>query len=841
MDLGVEEKTVVHRLKSPVRDVDFDMPVPSGEKQQPGNSQDMDVEGNNEAEDAAAATSDFSQAEDTEQEEDYENSEDEEDDAEQDESDNGESTEDEGGEEDDYSEDQMAQKSIQKSKQSRSVSGNNKKKRKVESDNDSEGNEGDESAMQDIKPNGNGKVSKSSSQKQDKKVNQNNKVSKSNKKLKTQSDAEESTQSPSKKRKQKDEDQQEVYKWWEEQDHDNEIKWTTLEHKGPQFPPDYVPHGVLMRYDGQPVKLSPPSEEIAGFFAQLLGTQYVENETFCKNFFTDFLECLKENDPKCPIMEFELCDFTPMKEHFDRLKEEKKLMTKEQKNEIKLQKKAIDDEYGFAFLDGRKEKVGNFRIEPPGLFRGRGEHPKTGMVKKRVMPEQITINIGKDAKVPDPPAGHQWGAIVHDNTVAWLANWTENITGGIKYVRFSDQSSLKGISDFKKFEKARQLKDRIDEIRKEYTEQLRDKLMVTRQRATVIWLIDKLALRAGNEKGEDEADTVGCCSLRFEHIALEEDEEMIPDPERPGEMKKHVKKMVVFDFLGKDSVRYYNRVEVDPIIWKNLKIFKRPPKREGDPIFDRLSTSLVNAHLSKLMPGLTAKVFRTYNASHTFQIELEDTPEDATVAEKILAYNRANRQVAILCNHQRAVSKNHSTQMEKLREKLLMLKYQRLNCKQQMIEMNAKLKKSRPELTEPESDLDEETYARKEKEAAELEQQKLEKKYESLCEKAKAAGEDPPAKEDVMSSASQKKDPTMDRLEKQYKSLSNKILTLKSQLIDRDENKTTALGTSKINYIDPRITAAWAKKHDVPIEKMFTKTLRQKFTWAMDVDADWEF
>lgn len=38
-----------------------------------------------------------------------------------------------------------------------------------------------------------------------------------------------------------------------------------------------------------------------------------------------------------------------------------------------------------------------------------------------------------------------------------------------------------------------------------------------------------------------------------------------------------------------------------------------------------------------------------------------------------------------------------------------------------MIEMNAKLKKSRPELTEPESDLDEETYARKEKEAAELE------------------------------------------------------------------------------------------------------------------------
>lgn len=32
------------------------------------------------------------------------------------------------------------------------------------------------------------------------------------------------------------------------------------------------------------------------------------------------------------------------------------------------------------------------------------------------------------------------------------------------------------------------------------------------------YLIDKLALRVGNEKGEEEADTVGCCSLRVENI-----------------------------------------------------------------------------------------------------------------------------------------------------------------------------------------------------------------------------------------------------------------------------------------------------------------------------------
>jgi len=45
--------------------------------------------------------------------------------------------------------------------------------------------------------------------------------------------------------------------------------------------------------------------------------------------------------------------------------------------------------------------------------------------------------------------------------------------------------------------------------------------------------------------------------------------------------------------------------------------------------------------------------------------------------------------------------------------------------------------------------------------------------------------------------------------------------------------KTVSLTTSKINYLDPRITVAWAKKVDCPIEKLFSKTIRQKFPWAM--------
>jgi DNA topoisomerase I len=71
------------------------------------------------------------------------------------------------------------------------------------------------------------------------------------------------------------------------------------------------------------------------------------------------------------------------------------------------------------------------------------------------------------------------------------------------------------------------------------------------------------------------------------------------------------------------------------------------------------------------MKGLSAKVFRTYNASITFQNQLDDgTPEDGTLQEKLNHYNHANRMVAILCNHQRAAPKTHDQSMAKMKEKV---------------------------------------------------------------------------------------------------------------------------------------------------------------------------
>ena len=264
---------------------------------------------------------------------------------------------------------------------------------------------------------------------------------------------------------------EEEYRWWEDVSKgDGTKKWSTLEHNGVVFPPPYeaLPKNVQMRYDGIPVKMAPEAEEIAGFFGAMLNsTHNVENPTFQKNFFEDFTTMLKEtggatdkNGGQINVKEFGKCDFRPIFDYYDAQRTEKKALPGAEKKRLKAEKDEAEAPFLYCMWDGRKQKVGNFRVEPPSLFRGRGDHPKTGRVKKRVQPEQITINIGSDATVPIPPEGHRWKEIKHDQEGTWLAMWQENINGAYKYVMLAANSDIKGQSDYNKFEKARELKVR---------------------------------------------------------------------------------------------------------------------------------------------------------------------------------------------------------------------------------------------------------------------------------------------------------------------------------------------------------------------------------------------
>uniref|UniRef100_A0A8C5D4D3 DNA topoisomerase I n=1 Tax=Gouania willdenowi TaxID=441366 RepID=A0A8C5D4D3_GOUWI len=567
---------------------------------------------------------------------------------------------------------------------------------------------------------------------------------------------------------------EEKWKWWEEERYTDGVKWKFLEHKGPVFAPPYepLPSNVKFYYDGKHMKLSPQAEEVATFFAKMLDHEYTTKDIFRKNFFKDWKKEMTSEE-RSKITDLKKCNFTEMSDYFKAQAEARKSKTKEDKLKIKEENERMLQEYGFCVMDNHKERIANFRIEPPGLFRGRGDHPKMGMLKRRIRPEDIIINCSKDSKHPVPPPGRKWKEVRHDNKVTWLVSWTENIQGSIKYIMLNPSSRIKGEKDWQKYETARRLKKCVDRIRNQYREDWKSKEMRIRQRAVALYFIDKLALRAGNEKEEGEtADTVGCCSLRVEHIKLY--------PENDGQ-----EFVVEFDFLGKDSIRYYNKVPVEKRVFKNLQLFMEN-KEPDDDLFDRLNTSILNKHLQELMDGLTAKVFRTYNASITLQQQLKELT-NVNCGDDLLM-------LSLNVNHLNIVSvvkpfilvEGHSKCFEK---------------PWFMFQIDAK----RDQLADAKREL-------------------------------KSAKADAKVRRDEKSKkAVETKKKAVQRIEEQ-------LMKLEVQATDREENKQIALGTSKLNYLDPRISVAWCKKMGIPIEKIYNKTQREKFAWAIDMaEEDYEF
>lgn len=676
-------------------------------------------------------------------------------------------------------------------------------------------------------------------------------------KVKKETPAKSKAKSKEKSEEPLDDEDEDTYRWWEASEgQDGTVRWTTLEHSGVLFPPEYekLPKSVNLHYEGKPVLLPVDAEEVAGFFGAMLNSDHAQNPVFQKNFFDDFKKVLKETKKPALVKStgeeisielFEKCDFTHIFNHYEKQREKKKAQPSAEKKRIKAERDEAEAQYKVCTLDGRKETVGNFRIEPPGLFRGRGAHPKTGKLKTRVTPEMVTLNIGKDAPVPSPPRGHKWGEVKHDNTVVWLAMWKENINNSTKYVMLAQNSSIRGLSDLKKFERARELQNHIQRIRQDYQKELKDSLMLNRQRATATYLIDKLALRAGGEKGEDEADTVGCCSLRYEHITLQP----------PN--------IVVFDFLGKDSVPYHNEQEVDPQVFKNLRIFKKAPKGPGDQVFDRLDPSILNKHLQNYMPGLTAKCFRTYNASHTMQQQLDLIPNEGTVNEKIVRYNAANRAVAILCNHQKSIGKSHEATVGKIGDKVDEFRWKKIRLKKMMLVLNDKLKKKETDYFSDLNELSKDELLEIIAKVTEREKERVTKKFErdlqkqkdekvpaaerltkkDLNEKLKAITEqDKVYKKEIKGKPEVKANMTVEKLKQQVEKLDLQIKNTLLQKQDKEDNSTVALGTSKLNYIDPRLTVMFSKKYDVPIDKLFGKSMREKFKWAIEsADENWRF
>ncbi|PKI83396.1 Top1p [Malassezia vespertilionis] len=685
-----------------------------------------------------------------------------------------------------------------------------------------------------------------------------------------------------------------------------EQRWTTLIHKGPKFPELYkpLPEDVTLKYEGRPVTLLPEAEEAAMFYAVKLETQHAQNPIFNKNFFEDFQSVLKKYPPEhgVKIKKFEKLDFRDMYTYWKALKdaevERKKSMAPSARKAEIAARKAMENEYKSCIVDGHEQKAGNVTVEPPGLFLGRGAHPKAGRIKTRIMPEQIIINHSADHPAPKPPPGHQWGEVVEKKDVTWLALWRENINNSFKYVFLDASSTFKTDSDREKFEKARRLDACVKQVRADVIRNLVSKNRVDRMVATIVWLIDNFSLRAGNEKGEDEAETYGVCSLRCGHATLLQ----------PNKLK--------LSFLGKDSMKFEETLSIEnKEVFKNLTLFLKTDgskvdgeyvrKGPDDPIFAApkvkgtklapLSPDVVNQFLSKYMKGLSAKVFRTYNASVTFQGLLDKTEawlkqrptaqeREINPANLRIAYNEANRQVAILCNHQKTV--NHvmlNKALDRTREKIFGIQYQISKECQKLLTHHtaAELKKEylpkdhdfakhwnlilkdvhldKGKVIEYEEGIIRDKKARL---VTAFERMLSEKEYLAGMQKEQLNGTIGVKKEAAEIdfkpvrgiTTKEQLDAELKNMDKQLKvwererktnksespscnvpSTARKILTKyetikkqEAELLNKNNTSDVSLGTSKINYIDPRITVAWLKKWDKHLQYNVSKKKNSK-------------
>lgn len=446
------------------------------------------------------------------------------------------------------------------------------------------------------------------------------------------------------------------------------LKWQTLQHNGIAFPPEYKPRGISISIVGEEYSLNADQEELIYAWAKKKDSHYVRDNVFESNFLIDLRSVLPPRFGSVKkISELDLANAYRLVDEENRLKEvekertrnlprdEKRLISQSKKNE----RERLRSIYGLATVDGVTVEIANWLVEPPGLFMGRGQHPLRGRWKPRVLPQDVILNLGENGEVPEG----NWKAIVNDHTSTWLATWIENLTGKRKYMWLHDSSTLRQNSDKEKYDRANILGKHINKVHEKIVNKMiNSKDLRQKKISTVCYLINKLAMRVGDEKDPDEADTVGASTLRVEHIRF---------PVHQGI------KSIEFNFLGKDSVPWQKSLEVSSrdteALYINMGLFMKD-KKPNEQIFDGITSAKVNSFLrtvdKKNVPGLTAKVFRTYIATQIVKEALARPPisvnKRSSEMEKIYVAKSANLVAAVTCNHKKGIDVNNPASKQAL-------------------------------------------------------------------------------------------------------------------------------------------------------------------------------
>lgn len=241
-------------------------------------------------------------------------------------------------------------------------------------------------------------------------------------------------------------------------------------------------------------------------------------------------------------------------------------------------------------------------VEPPTVFVGRGDHPKRGTIKPPV--REVSLNTS--------------------NTVQWVAKYPDSLTGETKYIMVNNRDEVE------KYDVARKLYRGLRRVRQRVNQGLK----AGDETATCVAIIDATCMRVGMEKdASEEADTVGCCSLRVRHVHL---------------LANHT---IRFRFPGKDSIMWDTSMK-NQHVHDNIRALIRNKKKD-DLVFSTKPCN-VNAFLQSIVPGTSAKCFRTCHASGTMSRLLEH-------ATSIQEWKEANEAVAKKLCHVRGTSLSCAT------------------------------------------------------------------------------------------------------------------------------------------------------------------------------------
>jgi DNA topoisomerase-1 len=587
----------------------------------------------------------------------------------------------------------------------------------------------------------------------------------------------------------------------------------SLRHNGVLVPPRYVGRGLTIRVRGEAVKLNDEQEEMAVAWAKKAGTPYVEDPVFKENFHRDFSEKLGTNVLPGDV------DYSEVLRVVEYEREIKaNLPAEERKKQVierKVLREANKEKYGWATVDGERIEIGNYMVEPNSIFMGRGQHPSRGRWKEGPRHEDIELNLSPDAPRPEG----NWKAITWEPDSIWIARWKDRLSGKMKYVWPSDASFLKQRKDVEKFEKARDLKEKLDAVKAHIEANLTAGELKRRKTATVCYLIDHLKFRVGDEKDDDEeADTVGASTLRPEHVCFNGDGS------------------VAFNFLGKDSIPMNITAELPQQVVENLREFAQGAG--GESLFEGVNSGQVGDFLKEVMEGLSAKVFRTLYATEAVggRLAVETVkPGDPDYVKRHAAL-RANLEAAIVCNHKRTIPKTWAQSLQKKKDRLRQLQAKagadEKALRQKLLDEERKyrerLKAAEENLAEAERKQDAAKAQLDEAERQGKETKSLGKRLASARKAAKAGRERVrKLKNDYLSSSQRLRKQLGERKQRNREAVERMRLQVEAQEITRDYN----LGTSLKNYIDPRIYLDWGRRVGYDWKSYYPATLQRKFSW----------